>query len=162
MDLLLDENNDLVFINGECPVTVTQQEVVGQRLKITLQTFLEEWFLDLDVGIPYFQHIFQKHKDKSSVDTIFQQAILNDPGVIELLSYESTLEAASRRFALSFEVDVSDNSALGRMIGVVSPAQADLWEAMQQVYNSFNPNVATGIALDNIVALSGITRFPAL
>lgn len=112
MDLLLDENNDLVFINGECPVTVTQQEVVGQRLKITLQTFLEEWFLDLDVGIPYFQHIFQKHKDKSSVDTIFQQAILNDPGVIELLSYESTLEAASRRFALSFEVRVAEENSI--------------------------------------------------
>ena len=58
-------------------------------------------------------------------------------------------------------VDVSDNSALGRMIGVIAPAEASLWEALQQVFDSFNPATAMGIALDNIVALSGITRLAA-
>lgn len=57
-------------------------------------------------------------------------------------------------------VDVGDNSALGRIIGVVSPALADVWEALQLVADSFNPNAATGIALDNIVVLSGINRLP--
>ena len=55
-------------------------------------------------------------------------------------------------------VDVSDNSALGRMIGVMAPAEAALWEAIQEVYDSFNPNTALGVSLDNIVALSGINR----
>lgn len=55
-------------------------------------------------------------------------------------------------------VDVSDVGALGRMIGVIAPAEASLWEALQQVFDSFNPVTAVGIALDNIVALSGITR----
>lgn len=59
-------------------------------------------------------------------------------------------------------VDVSDNSALGRMIGVMAPAEAALWEALQQIYNSFNPNTAIGVSLDNIVALSGINRFTAM
>lgn len=58
-------------------------------------------------------------------------------------------------------VDVTDNSALGRMIGVIAPAEASLWEALQQVFDSFNPTTAIGVALDNIVALSGITRLPA-
>lgn len=58
-------------------------------------------------------------------------------------------------------VDVSDNSALGRLIGVVAPAEASLWEAIQQIYNSFNPNAAIGVSLDNIVALSGINRLVA-
>lgn len=58
-------------------------------------------------------------------------------------------------------VDVTDNSALGRMIGVIAPAEASLWEALQQVYDSFNPTTAIGFALDNIVALSGITRLTA-
>ncbi|AMR57481.1 putative baseplate component [Pseudomonas phage vB_PsyM_KIL3b] len=59
------------------------------------------------------------------------------------------------------KVDVTDNSALGRMIGVIAPAEADLWEAIQQVFDSFNPTTAIGIALDNVIALSGITRLPA-
>lgn len=59
-------------------------------------------------------------------------------------------------------VDVSDNSALGRMIGVIAPSEASLWEALQQIYNSFNPNTAIGVSLDNIVALSGINRLVAM
>lgn len=58
-------------------------------------------------------------------------------------------------------VDVSDNSALGRMIGVMAPSEASLWEAIQQIYDSFNPNTAIGVSLDNIVALSGINRLIA-
>lgn len=58
-------------------------------------------------------------------------------------------------------VDVTDNSALGRMIGVIAPAEASVWEALQQVFDSFNPTTAIGIALDNIIALSGITRLAA-
>ena len=58
-------------------------------------------------------------------------------------------------------VNVEDNSAIGRQIGVVAPSGADLWEAVQQVYDAFNPNTAVGVALDNIAALGGITRIPS-
>lgn len=58
-------------------------------------------------------------------------------------------------------VNVEDNSAIGRQIGVVAPSGADLWEAVQQVYDAFNPNTAVGISLDNIVALGGVARIPS-
>jgi uncharacterized phage protein gp47/JayE len=56
-------------------------------------------------------------------------------------------------------VDTSASSALGRLIALAAPGEADLWEAVQEVYSAFDPNSATGIALDNLVALGGITRF---
>lgn len=56
------------------------------------------------------------------------------------------------------QVDVSDSSALGRLIALASPSLADLWEAAQADYAAFDPNSATGIALDNLVALGGISR----
>ncbi|AGR89492.1 hypothetical protein X832_gp022 [Pseudomonas phage PAK_P5] len=41
MDLLLDENShDIVFVNGQTPVTQGQVQIVAQRLKIKLWTFL--------------------------------------------------------------------------------------------------------------------------
>lgn len=55
-------------------------------------------------------------------------------------------------------VDTSDDSTIGRMIGLYSLPLADLWEAVQQVYLSFDPNSATGIALDNLVQYAGLTR----
>ena len=56
-------------------------------------------------------------------------------------------------------VDTSASSALGRLIALAAPGEADLWEAVQEVYSAFDPNSATGVALDNLVALGGLTRF---
>ena len=55
-------------------------------------------------------------------------------------------------------VDVSDSSALGRLTSLAAPSEADLWEAAQEVYAAFDPNSATGVALDNLVAYGGLTR----
>lgn len=55
-------------------------------------------------------------------------------------------------------VDTSNSSALGRLVALVSPSLADLWEVAEADYQAFDPNSATGIALDNLVALGGITR----
>ena len=55
-------------------------------------------------------------------------------------------------------VDTSDSSALGRLISLAAPSEADLWEAAQEVYAAFDPNSATGISLDNLVAYAGLSR----
>jgi hypothetical protein len=105
MDILVDEKtNDIVFINGESPVTTTIRIGVAQRLKVTLQTFLGEWFLDTDLGVPYFESIFGKVSSKSSVDLILQEKILADEGVIEITSFTSSLSAATRVYTMSFAV----------------------------------------------------------
>lgn len=56
-------------------------------------------------------------------------------------------------------VDTSDSSALGRIIALDAAGDSDLWEVAQMVYSAFDPNSATGVALDNIVAYGGISRF---
>lgn len=53
-------------------------------------------------------------------------------------------------------VNTDDSSVIGRLIALKSDAEADLWEAAQQVYSAFDPNSATGISLDNMILLSGI------
>lgn len=55
-------------------------------------------------------------------------------------------------------VDVSDSSLLGRLINLDITGGADLWQLAQQCWLAFDPNSATGVSLDNLVALSGITR----
>lgn len=56
------------------------------------------------------------------------------------------------------QVDTSDVSAIGRMISVIAPGQAVLWEQIQLVFSAFNLNSATGVSLDNLAAFSGIPR----
>jgi hypothetical protein len=109
MDILLDtETHDIVFINGAAPVTTTQQINVAQRLKIMLQTFLGEWFLNTEIGVPYFESIFGKVVNKSSVDLILQNKILSDPGVIEMVSFDSSVDSAARVYTMSFRVRTSE------------------------------------------------------
>lgn len=111
MDVLLDKDtHDMVFVNGECPVTQLLVDVVAQRLKITLYTFLGEWFLDRTVGVPYLQSIFGKVRNKQTVDLIFQQIISADPDVIEILSFESEIPRGGRGYEMTFSVRVLDNT----------------------------------------------------
>lgn len=110
MDLALDpDTHDIMFANGAVFVTQRMADIVAQRLKITLYTFLGEWFLDTDVGVPYFQQIFGKVRKKSTVDIIFQGIISDDPDVIEILTFTSEITSA-RGYTMTFAVRVSDNT----------------------------------------------------
>lgn len=55
-------------------------------------------------------------------------------------------------------VDTSSSTAIGRIIGLTSAELALIWETIQGVYWAYSPETATGVALDNIVLQSGITR----
>lgn len=109
MDILLNEDtHDIVFINGDCPITDGQKTTVAQRLKVRLQTFLGEYFLNTSIGVPYYQRIFGKIKNKSTIDTIFQREILSDEGVIEITSYRSDLDVSTRYLEVTFTVRTSE------------------------------------------------------
>lgn len=111
MDLLLDPlTNDLVFVNGVTSVTQTQSEIVAQRLKITLYTFLGEWFLDTTIGVPYFQQIFGKVRSKAAIDVIFQNVISADAGVVEIREFTSSMSTGDRGYTMTFKVRVSDDT----------------------------------------------------
>jgi hypothetical protein len=109
MDLLMDIDNtrDLVFVNGACPVTTYPVQAVAQRLFIRLRTFKGEWFYNIVYGVPYFQRIFTK-TTKSAVDAIFQDQILSEAGVKRITEFSSNLNAANRKYSLSFRVITTD------------------------------------------------------
>lgn len=83
--------------------------------------------------------------------------ILRLPEILAVLRSRG-VEAFQDLVSPQDQVDVSDSSALGRMIGIISEPLSDLWEVAQQVYSAFDPNSASGVALDNLVALGGLVR----
>lgn len=93
MDLLLDRNatNDLVFVNGECPVTPDFTESVAQKVFIMLRTFEGEWYLDADCGPPYLQRILGHKIEKKNVDRIIQEKILGVDGVGDIVAFYSEI-----------------------------------------------------------------------
>ena len=97
-DDLAFENNNLVMVNGA--------DEVAQNLRNELRFFAGEWFLDTDLGVPFFEDVFKKNPDPAIIDAIFKNKILNTTGVIELLEYN--LELNGRKLELSFKARAVD------------------------------------------------------
>lgn len=99
---------DIIWHNGPLRKSDTTQpyiETVGQRLKIRLLTFYGEWFINTVYGVPYWQRILGvKQTSKEAADLIFQQQILSEEGVKELVTFESTF--INRKYSLVFSVRV--------------------------------------------------------
>jgi len=82
------------------------------------------------------------------------QDIINDQNALAVQLFQDMIAAGEI-------VDTSTSTALGRLIAIDAPGDADLWEVAQQCWSAFDPNSATGISLDNLVQYGGIARFPA-
>jgi hypothetical protein len=109
LDFKLDSNSwDIVWRNGPLRKEETTQpmtETVGQRLKIRLLTFYGEWFINTVYGVPYFSRLLGiKQTSKAAADLIFQQQILAEEGVKEIVTFNSTF--VNRKYSLVFSVRV--------------------------------------------------------
>lgn len=113
MDILLNTDRlspfygDSVWVNGPLTKAETTQpftQNVGQRLRIRLLSFQEEWFLNQEYGVPYWQRLLGMKPTKSAIDLIFQQEILDVRGVREITFFSSTFQ--NRTYSLSFRVRV--------------------------------------------------------
>jgi uncharacterized phage protein gp47/JayE len=69
------------------------------------------------------------------------------------LDLENGLRA---RYGSAF--DTSPQSVAGQWVGVMSEALAACWDTAQAVYSAFDPDEASGVALDRLAALTGTRR----
>lgn len=104
-DFKLDKDtNDLIFVDQDLTFTSKKDEELGQRLKIRLNTFETEWFINQDYGIPYQQEIIGKARNKKDVDTVFLNEIRQEEGVNSIDSFSSTWDRQLRIYDLKVAV----------------------------------------------------------
>lgn len=110
-DLLLDENGDLKISYGDLQLT-GDENTVKQRIKLALLTFKGEWFLNEDLGIPYYQEILGQKNSLDSIKSIFIDAIQRIDGVKELQSLNIKLDDSSRNILIQFAVIDRNNNLI--------------------------------------------------
>lgn len=88
------KNNDISFIRGD--------QEIDQNVRIRLQFYRGEWFLDTEAGVPYFEEILVKNPDLVEVDRIFKIAILETPEVERITEYSSDFDSRNRVLSVSF------------------------------------------------------------
>lgn len=111
MNLLLDlETHDLALVAGQLVLSEGDTDL-AQKIKTRLLFVKGEWYLNPDLGIPYFEDIFIKNPDLSVVKAHFVSAILDVPGVESIISLDPTFNRAERTYYLDFVV----KSAVGEV-----------------------------------------------
>lgn len=90
----IDANNDWTFGRGRGCYAETS-ESVAQRVKTRLQSFLVDWFLALDHGLPWLRRM-ERPADLETVERDAKRQILETQGVAEIQAYEQTLDTHTR------------------------------------------------------------------
>lgn len=67
---------------------------------------------------------------------------------------------AGMRAIYGADINVDPNSPDGQMVNIVAQAKVDVLDFLQQIYNSFNPDLAFGRSLDARCAINGVIRNP--
>lgn len=129
-DISLDLNiasptyNDYLLLNNDLALTSDAQsggsDPVQQDILQALRTYLNEWYLDNTIGMPWYQQILVKNPDLSKIDALFINTILGRRGGVQLLKYDFSPEFLTRRLEDTFiaqkttgVVDYSGTSLLG-------------------------------------------------
>lgn len=119
MDLLLvdtiDADNpdvhDLRLTDGQVSL-VDGADAVVQHIKIRLQFFAGEWFLDLREGLPYFQEILVKGPNLGRIRALFRATILETPGVLLVDRLDLDLDSSTRNLDVTFRATLEDGTAI--------------------------------------------------
>jgi hypothetical protein len=101
-DIALNNDGDIDVTNSDLSI-VEGTDAIAQHISIRLQFFRGEWFLDTRLGIPYYQDVLVKNPDLVVIRGIFREVILETPGVQELVTFDTTFDAATRKLTVTFQ-----------------------------------------------------------
>jgi len=102
-DLLLDANDDLVVVDGDLAFA-SGTAGIAQAIRIAIEMFRGEWFLDLDAGVPWRQSILGQKFDPTVARDAFREAILSVDGVADLIDLVVTFDGATRKLTVRWTV----------------------------------------------------------
>lgn len=100
----LDANGDMTWGGNSGNFLINRAEAVVQALQTRLKLWAGEWFLDVTAGVPYLTQVFGKHT-QATADAAIKATILNTNGVTGIASYSSTLDHATRRYAVQASIN---------------------------------------------------------
>ena len=106
IDIKLDPLTwDLATVDSDLVVARDEDETV-QHIRQRLLTFLDEWFLDRSVGVPWLQKILEKQVETTTVETLLQHCIRTSPGVTALTSFGLSEGTGERAIRCDFTVTI--------------------------------------------------------
>lgn len=105
IDLKLNSQNDLVInYTGDFELINNEKEYYKQKIKIELNTFFGEWFLDSEVGLAWHEMLGNKDFDESKLNLYLKKKILQIIGVKDVEIISSELNREKRQCNISLKI----------------------------------------------------------
>lgn len=109
MDLALHQN-DLEIARGDIAICATDADCIAQAISIRIKTLSGEWFLDSNVGIPYFTEVFGRKRSERFLQQLIVSEIEATPGVKRVKDFKTVINN-ERKMNVNFRAELSgDNS----------------------------------------------------
>lgn len=83
LDIALDAKNHDLLLNEDL-LLIDDAERVAQQIKVQLLTFIGEWFLNKEHGVPYLERILTKKPNLIIIRQILLQQILLVENVVKV------------------------------------------------------------------------------
>lgn len=105
LDIACDDDHDLL-VDAEGLHLISGLPGVAQLIRIAILLFLGEWFLNLEVGMPWFQEILGQKFDAALIRQRLSERISKIPAVAEIISIAVSFDADARAVSIDYEVRV--------------------------------------------------------
>lgn len=102
MDLKLNAGHDLA-VEKTSAVLVDGAARIRQQVKVTLLTWLGEYFLDTTFGVPYLESILVKKPSRTEIEAVLRSRINDVPGVSRVNTMQLTIDRERRSLQVVFE-----------------------------------------------------------
>jgi hypothetical protein len=103
LDVKLAGDQDL-FVGPDGPEMISGIDGVAQLALIAVRLFQEEWFLNLDAGVPWYQEILGQKFDEQLTRLRLSEVVLRVPGVIRIISLEIDFDGSSRQMDVTMKL----------------------------------------------------------
>lgn len=103
-DILLDTRTHDLPEDAYDLQLVTGVDLIRQRIKQRLLTIRGEWFLGVDVGLPWFEEIIGKGAEQQQISALLIQSIIGTEGVDALIEFDLTIDRRARTMIVLFRV----------------------------------------------------------
>ncbi len=90
---------------------IAGRDAYAQRLRDRFRFFLGEWFLDLRLGVPYYQRVLTKPVDERVARIVLTQVIESCPGTLAVTKVNFTFDRSLRMLIVDeLEIQTTDGS----------------------------------------------------
>lgn len=95
----LDKNHDWTFGQGFSNYA-TESDAIAQNVQTRLWSFTNDWFLDLDHGLPWLEQM-GRGVNLAEWEIKIKRHVLETDGVVKIIDYQATLDPDSRKLTIS-------------------------------------------------------------